>query len=136
MGLLDSLTNQVSGALSGNAGGQHSAIVDAVGGLLSNHEGGLSGLVSAFEKQGLGSVIGSWVGTGQNQAIAPAQLQAVLGNEQIQAIAQKLGISTQDASAHLAQVLPQVVDKLTPTGALPEGGALGGLLGAIKGAMG
>lgn len=134
MGLLDAMAGQVLGALAGNGqDGQHAAMIDAIGGLLGQH-GGLSGLVDAFERQGLGGVIGSWVGTGQNQAITADQLQSVLGSEQVAAIAQQLGLSPGQLSAHLAELLPQVVDKLTPGGVVPEGGALGGLLGMLKGA--
>lgn len=133
MGLLDSMAGQVLGSLAGGGGGgQHSAMIDAIGGLLEQH-GGLSGLVATFEQQGLGGVIGSWVGTGQNQPITADQLQSVLGNEQVAAIAQKLGFSPEQLSGHLAELLPQVIDKLTPGGAIPEGGALGGLLGMLKG---
>jgi uncharacterized protein YidB (DUF937 family) len=56
-----------------------------------------------------------------------------LGSEQVQALAQKLGFTPQELSGHLAELVPQVIDKLTPAGALPEGGALGGLLSMIKG---
>ncbi len=132
MGLLDSIAGQVMGSLSGSNSGQHSALVDEIGGLINNHSGGLSGLVSAFEQQGLGNIVGSWVGSGQNHAISPTQIQAVLGNAQIQAIAQKLGFSPQELSSHLAELLPQIVDKMTPAGSLPGGGMLGGLLGALK----
>ncbi len=108
--------------------------MDLIGGLLGSQQiGGLAGLVTAFEKNGLGGVVASWVGTGQNLPISAEQLQAVLGNEQVQAIAQKLGLSTQDASRSLAELLPQAVDKLTPTGTLPEDTAAGGLTGMLKG---
>ena len=133
MGLLDSIAGQVLGSLSGSNGGQHSGLMDAIGGILNGHEGGLSGLIATFEQHGLGGVIGSWVGTGQNQAISAEQLQAVLGNEQVQAIAQKLGFSTQQVSSHLAELLPQVIDKITPGGVVPENSALNGLLGMLKG---
>ncbi|MES2938815.1 MAG: YidB family protein [Pseudomonadota bacterium] len=135
MGLFDSLAGQVLGSMSGaGAGGDHSSLVDAIGGLLGNQPGGLSGLVSAFEQQGLGGVIGSWIGTGQNQSITAEQLQSVLGSEQVQAIAQKLGFSPDAVSGHLAQLLPQVIDRLTPDGAVPAPDALGGLLDMFKGA--
>ncbi len=135
MGLLDSIAGQVLGSL-GNGSATNAApggLMDVVGNLLNNQQGGLSGLISAFEQNGLGNVVASWVGTGQNLPISAEQLQSVLGNEQVQAIAQKLGFSTQDVSAHLANLLPQVVDKLTPGGTVPEGNAVGGLMGALKG---
>ncbi len=138
MGLFDSIAGQVLGQLTqGNEG--VGGFMQAVGGLINNHPGGLQGLVQAFEQQGLGGVVASWVGTGQNLPISGEQIQAVLGNQQVAAIAQSLGFSPQEASNKLAEFLPQVVDKLTPTGQLPQGGGvdvasvLGGLLGGLKG---
>ena len=132
MGLFDSIAGQVVGAFSDPQGGQPS-LVAAIGGLIGNAEtGGLPGLISAFEQHGLGGVVASWVGTGQNLPISADQLQSVLGNEQIQALAQKFGISTQDIAGQLATMLPQVVDKLTPTGSVPaDGGGLASVLGGL-----
>ena len=75
----------------------------------------------------------SWIGTGENLPISAQQLQSVLGNEQVRAIAQKLGISGDAAASGLASVLPQVIDKLTPTGTVPESGALGQAIDLLKG---
>ncbi|MFG6449502.1 YidB family protein [Roseateles sp. BYS180W] len=131
MGLFDAIAGQVLGSIAGN--GQGSGLMEAVSGLLANHPGGLQGLVSAFEQQGLGGVVSSWIGTGQNLPISAEQIQSVLGSGQIQSLAQSLGFSAQDVSGQLAQLLPQVIDQITPNGALPEGGALEGLLGMLKG---
>ncbi len=96
--------------------------------------GGLQGLVTQFQQGGMGGVIASWISTGQNQPISADQLQAVLGNEHLQQIAGQLGLNTQDVAGHLAQLLPQVVDKLTPNGTIPEGGGnLGSVLGGLFG---
>ncbi|MEY2842765.1 MAG: hypothetical protein RI920_802, partial [Pseudomonadota bacterium] len=76
MGLLDSIAGQVLGSL-GNGGAANSApggLMDVVGNLLNNQQGGLSGLISAFEQNGLGNVVASWVGTGQNLPISAEQL--------------------------------------------------------------
>ena len=137
MGLFDSIAGEVRGALSNVGSEHHAGLLDAVSGLLNNPQiGGVSGLMTAFEKQGLGGVIASWVGTGQNLPISPEQLQGVLGDEHLQAIAQKLGLSTTDVATHLSQLLPSVIDKATPNGQVPQGDGLGGVLGAIKGALG
>jgi uncharacterized protein YidB (DUF937 family) len=139
MGLFDSIAGQVVGALSqgGNGNTNHAGLMDVVSSLINSPQtGGLQGLINQFQQGGLGSVVASWVGTGQNLPISGEQLQALLGNEQIQAMAQKLGISTQDVSAHLAQLLPQVVDHLTPTGEVPAGGlAQGGLEDTLGGLL-
>jgi uncharacterized protein YidB (DUF937 family) len=90
--------------------------------LINNPQtGGLAGLVQSFHKGGLGNIVNSWVASGQNLPISADQVKSVLGAEQIQSIAGKLGVSTDQVSGQLAGLLPQVVDKLTPGGALPDG---------------
>jgi len=132
MGLFDSLAGQVLGSLSGSSGSPHPGLAGVIESVVNNPQtGGLSGLIAAFEQKGLGGVVASWVGTGQNLPISPEQLQAVLGSEQVQALAQQLGMSPQQMSGHLAEILPQVIDKLTPGGSVPQGNELGGLLGAL-----
>ena len=131
MGLLDSIANQVLGSLASSGDGRHAAVVNAIGGLIQS-QGGLESLVNNFHQKGLGSVVASWVGTGQNLPISAEQVQSVLGNEQVQAMAQKLGFSPQEMSGHLAEMLPQVIDKLTPNGAIPQGGGLGALMGLLN----
>jgi uncharacterized protein YidB (DUF937 family) len=81
--------------------------------------GGLGGLVGRFQQNGLGDVIGSWIGPGQNQSIAPSQLGSALGPDVLTSLAQRTGLSEQDLLSHLSQILPGVVDKLTPDGRLP-----------------
>ncbi len=121
MGLLDS----VVGALAGGQSGGDSPLLNVVMQLVNNPQtGGLGGLVQSFQQGGLGDVVKSWVSTGQNLPISAEQIQAVLGGGQLQNIAAQLGMSTEQASGGLADLLPQVVDKLTPNGQLPEGGDL------------
>jgi uncharacterized protein YidB (DUF937 family) len=91
--------------------------------MINNQPGGLSGLVQQFHDKGLGGLVSSWVGTGQNLPISADQLQHVLGSEQVKELAAKAGISPETASAHLSQLLPMLIDKLTPNGQLPEGSA-------------
>ena len=131
MGLLDGLAGQVLGSLSGSSNVAHGGFVEAIGGLINQHPGGLAGLLAEFERGGLGAVAASWVGTGANIPLTPSQLQSVLGSEQLQSIAASLGFTPEQVSSHLAELLPQVVDKLTPNGSLPEQGTLGSLLGSI-----
>jgi uncharacterized protein YidB (DUF937 family) len=134
MGLFDSIAGQVMGALNQGGNGQPGGLMEIVSGLINNPQtGGLQGLIQSFEQNGLGHVIGSWVGTGQNLPISGEQLQAVLGNEQVQAMAQKFGLSPQDIASHLSQLLPQVVDKVTPGGTVPQGDALQSAIGMLGG---
>ncbi len=117
MGLLDNLE---SAAMSNLGGSNSSSPAGGILEMIQNHPGGLSGLVQAFQSNGLGGLVNSWVSTGANQPTTAAQIQPVLGSSQIQAIAQKLGVSPETASATVAQYLPMVIDKLTPNGAVPE----------------
>jgi uncharacterized protein YidB (DUF937 family) len=98
--------------------GRHAQVVNAVGNFIQQ-QGGLENLINTFHQRGLGSVVSSWVGTGHNLPISADQLAHVMGNAQVQAMAQKLGFSPQEMQAHLAEILPQVVDKLTPGGVVP-----------------
>jgi uncharacterized protein YidB (DUF937 family) len=136
MGLFDSVVGALgqaqAGAGASAVAGAQPGLLDAVAGLLGN--GGLEGLVAQFEQGGLGHVIGSWIGSGQNLPIAADQLHRVLGNETLAGLAQQLGLSHGDVAAQLSQLLPQVIDKLTPQGQVPQGG-LGGI-GSLLGALG
>jgi uncharacterized protein YidB (DUF937 family) len=88
---------------------------EGTGGLL----GGLGGLLDKLQKGGLGNVTNSWVGSGQNQPVSPGQLGPALGSDLIKALAQRSGLSEEELTKQLSQVLPGVVDKLTPAGRLP-----------------
>jgi uncharacterized protein YidB (DUF937 family) len=115
MGLLDNLESMAMG----KAGGSNPEVA-AVLAMIQNHPGGVGGLVEAFHSNGLGGVVNSWIGNGQNQAVTPEQIQQVLGSGQVQALAQKLGVSPEQASATLSQLLPTVMDKLSPNGTAPD----------------
>jgi uncharacterized protein YidB (DUF937 family) len=89
--------------------------------------GGLGGLLNQFQQSGLGDVVKSWIGPGQNQPISPNQLGAALGPQIIKILAQQTGMSEQEISTHLSQILPNVVDKLTPNGRMPTQAELANL---------
>ncbi len=99
--------------------------------LKSSESGGAEGLLSTFNEKRLGEVMSSWIGTGENLPISSEQIQQVLGSDQVQQIAEKLGVSPDDASRGLAEMFPQIVDKLTPDGSLPTQDLLHQGLGMI-----
>jgi uncharacterized protein YidB (DUF937 family) len=117
MGLLDDIANKVA-ADRGNPLASH--LME----MIHNQPGGLSGLLQNFHDKGLGELVTSWVGTGQNLPISADQIQQVLGSEQVQQLAAKCGISSGAVSAQLAQLFPTVVDKLTPNGEMPTPSSL------------
>ncbi len=94
-------------------------------------QGGVTGLVQKFHDNGLGHVVESWIGTGGNQPISPDQVHQVFGAEQIQSLAQQLGIDPSHAAAGLAQILPNLVDKLTPNGQVPAASEIEQQLGTL-----
>jgi uncharacterized protein YidB (DUF937 family) len=118
MGLLDTLLGSIAGKPETTGG------TDPLAGMLSallTQNGGLQGLMSKFSQGGLGDVFSSWVGMGENKAVSPDQLHNVLGSDQIQALAAKLGVDPAQASGLLAAYLPKIVDKLTPAGQVDPG---------------
>jgi uncharacterized protein YidB (DUF937 family) len=101
--------------------------------LINNPDtGGLGGLIQLFQSKGLGDIISSWIGTGENQPVSGDQIVDALGSEKIREIAQKLGMSGEDASTSLAALLPKIIDGLTPEGKVPQGGMLEQGLSLLK----
>ena len=119
-----SLLDQVVGALaSGESGG--SSLLQTVLQLVNNPQtGGLEGLIRSFQQGGLGDIVNSWVAKGQNLPVSGEQIESVLGGSVLQDLAGQLGVSPQQASGSLADVLPQLIDQMTPNGELPQGGDL------------
>jgi uncharacterized protein YidB (DUF937 family) len=81
--------------------------------------GGLGRVLSQFQQAGYGPQADSWVSTGRNAPIDGDILSQVLGSGQIDEIAQRLGMSRRDAADQMATALPDVVDRMTPRGAVP-----------------
>ena len=117
MGLLDNLENQ---ALGNVLGGSSNPLATSVLQMIQNQPGGLQGMVQSFQQKGMGGVVSSWVGTGANSPITADQVHQVLGSDQVKALAAKAGINPDTASAAIAQMLPVIVDKLTPNGSVPD----------------
>ncbi len=121
MGLFDDLAGKALGMLSGGSGENSD---NPLGGILEmvmpKDSGGLGGLLQSFQQKGLGDTVASWIGKGENLPISADQIQSVLGNETIQNLAAKFGISSDEISTMLAQYLPGTVDKLTPDGNIPD----------------
>lgn len=110
-----------------------SAAIDLLQGA---EHGGLAGVLERFNQAGYAEQVKSWVGTGANLPLSPEDLQRVLGEGKLAEIAQRAGLSTDQLKAELAQVLPQVVDKLTPDGRLPDNGIVQQGLSMLRGKLG
>lgn len=153
MGLMDSLigaaTNAAMGSLTGHnqaqpggnggIGGLDPQVLIGIVGALMNSSGGLSGILSKLQQSGLGDAAASWVGNGSNQQVSPAALGSALGPDLMGMIARQLGGNQEQAAGTMADLLPGLIDRLTPQGQVPADngmGALGGLLGGGGGQAG
>lgn len=131
-----SILDTMKSALGGDSGQQQNDLMSTVMNLIGGQGGGLQGLISQFSSKGLGDVVNSWVSTGKNLPVSPEQLKGVLGSDTVNSLASKTGMDVNALTAKLSEMLPQVVDKLTPDGKVPEGdlmtkgmSMLGGMFG-------
>lgn len=139
--VLGMLTNRGGGAAAGSGGalgdilggmlggggatarGGGGGLGDILGGMLGGSAGGaggLGGLLEQFQRAGFAEQANSWVSTGQNIPIPPDAIGQVFGGGALSQIAQQAGISEAEASQGLSQILPEVVDRLTPGGSVPD----------------
>lgn len=132
MGILDSIVSSM-GAGSPQAGAQAS-LLPALIELVKNYPGGLQGLIEKFQQGGLGDVIASWIGSGQNQPVSPDQLQSVLGDGIVGNLSEKSGLDVNTVLSSLSVMLPSLVDQATPNGSADDVG--GSLLGSLSGLLG
>jgi len=109
----------------GASGGLSDLLKGGLGGLLAGGaagtvlSGGLGDLLNQLQQGGHGDAANSWVGKGENKAIAPGDLANALGADQIESLSAQSGLSRQELLSGLSQYLPQVIDHLTPDGRLP-----------------
>ncbi|SDN65618.1 YidB family protein [Streptomyces wuyuanensis] len=130
-GLLGSLLGGGQGGSSGGnilgaligalAGGGKAGAAGAGGGADGSP---LGGLLDVLARSGLADQAQSWIGTGQNQQVSGGQIAEALPNETLDKVARDTGVTPQEAADRIAQSLPQAVDKLTPSGQLPQGSSL------------
>jgi len=109
-------------------------ITSALSGLIGNSEGGLDlgALVGGLSQNGLGEIVGSWLGNGENASISMDQITDLLGSEKVAEFASSLGISEESAKGALADSLPQVVDQATAG----EGSIMDEMLAQVGGPSG
>ena len=131
MGLFDELAGGLAGKLS--SGGDKNKLFESIMGLINNPQtGGLSGLAQMFKDKGLGDAISSWISTGKNLPVSAEQIQQVLGADQVQEISDNAGVSKEEASSGLAALLPEIIDKLTPDGKVPDSDMLAQGMNKLK----
>jgi uncharacterized protein YidB (DUF937 family) len=134
-------SNLLSGLGGGEGAVDPSKLVGGVQDVFAS-QGGVEGLLAKLRAGGLGEHVDSWVSTGENKPVEPAQLGAALGPDTVNQLAAKTGVSIQQLLPMLAAFLPMIINHLTPNGTAPKSGEpanqpdLGGLLGGLLGSGG
>jgi uncharacterized protein YidB (DUF937 family) len=127
VGLLD----EAVGALGGRGGSGNQAM-GALGGLVER-AGGVQGILSKLEASGLGDKVDSWIGTGPNKSISADEVKRALGPDEVKQAAARAGVSEDQAAGGVADALPNLIDKISPGGKLPDIGPLDDMLaGFVK----
>ena len=112
MGLLDQIAS-VASKLTGQPAGQSMSLLGPLTQLISAPQnGGISGLIQKFQAQGLGSIITSWLSSGDKLPISPEQVKAVFAGEQLQTLASQSGLDTDQVAEQLTELRPKVVRQL------------------------
>lgn len=128
MGLFDEVLS-MAGSVMGQQQTQHAGALTAILGYINSPQvGGIAGLQKMFQQGGLSEIFSSWVSTGQNLPISADALQNVLHSGALQQAAQKAGIDPTQLTGMMSTLLPNLVDKLTPNGQIPDAGALQSIL--------
>ena len=115
-------TDEMGGGFGGGGGGLGGILGGGLGGILG---GGLGSLIEHFNRSGHGDVIGSWIGTGRNRPIGPHELHDALGDDTVETLARETGMPRDELLSELSDTLPDVVDRLTPDGRLPDEAEMG-----------
>jgi uncharacterized protein YidB (DUF937 family) len=118
MGIFDEIEKVGGSVLGGSAlGTEHAGALSAVTDYINSPQvGGISGLQRMFQEKGLGGIVSSWIGTGQNLPISTDQLNSVLHCDALNQVATKFGLDPNMLQSMMTQLLPHVVDKMTPNG--------------------
>lgn len=135
MSLFDTMAGALGGAL--DAGSAHQGLagemLDMIGGAQG---GGLASLVRTFEGHGLGSLIASWIATGRNLPVTADQIASVLGPGRVNQLAAKFDLAPGAVTSQLARLLPELVDRLTPHGSIPDSDVLQEGLSLLRARLG
>ena len=134
MSLLDTLASMAGGGEQGGSASLLPALIEQ----LNKYPGGLSGLIASFQQGGLGEIVASWIGKGQNLPVSADQLGRVLDPGVVDELAAKTGQDAGSVLGSLSALLPQLVDKATPDGAIQPGQGFNpaDLLGSLSGLFG
>jgi len=134
MGLFDGVAGAVLGKVLGGGQAGDQGVLTDIALELFNQNGGIGGILDKFKEGGLGDAAASWVSLGENLPVSADQVASVFGNSAITDLAAKFGISPDVLTSQIAQHLPEVINKVTPSGTVSEesGNLLTSILGMLK----
>jgi uncharacterized protein YidB (DUF937 family) len=138
-GPLGGLESMLGGVMSGGVSSVLPAVIDMIGGKSGGASGkggasnGLQDVIEALQKNGLGDIVGSWVGMGPNRKVTKSQVKKGLGKDKIKHLAEQSGLPEDEVAQHLTTILPSLVNNLTPDGKVPDLASLEKSLGGLQG---
>lgn len=137
MNLFTEIVQRLAGSDPASAQRQSRSLIEGLLDMLQDDStGGIEGIRNRAQRQGLSDIISSWIGTGQNRPITPDQVTDVLGRERVEALSQRAGIPASEGANVLSQFLPELIDKLTPEGHVPQKGQMSTIGKVLLGGLG
>ena len=112
MSLFNSVLSAAGSMMMSQDQKEQASLLPALIQVVNQYPGGISGLMQAFQQGGLGAIVSSWMGQGQNLPVEPNQLQQVLGSSMLSDLAGKSGLNQSSVLSHLTTLLPVIVDKV------------------------
>jgi uncharacterized protein YidB (DUF937 family) len=118
--VLGMLANRGAQGQTPRSGGLGDVLGQVLGGAGGSGGGGLGGLLSQLQQAGFGEQADSWVSRGPNKPISPDAMTQIFGRDGLEQISRQAGVSQEEASQGLSQLLPEMVNHVTPDGTVPD----------------
>jgi outer membrane protein OmpA-like peptidoglycan-associated protein/uncharacterized protein YidB (DUF937 family) len=118
MSVLDSVVHDVGGQL-GISSSSVSSVLSELLAFINREDGGVGAFLERFRRAGVGGLVNSWLG-GETKAVAVETVESALGRDTISNIANRAGISFSTAASAIAMLLPKLIQRLAPGGAIPS----------------
>ncbi len=116
--------------LGDNAGGMMEALSGITGGNLD-----MGALMGKLTEGGLGDQVQSWMGDGENAPVSADEIKSALGEDQIAAASEKMGVDADTAAQQLSDALPDLADKFSGGGSMLDASSLMDKLGGASGVL-
>lgn len=125
--MFSGIINQVASSVLGDKANA----IKLVKGLIDS-QGGISNVLAKFNAGGLGDIVSSWLGSGENKEISADNVDQIFGKDEIEKVAQQNDVEPSGASNLVAQFLPKIVDMISPNGSADEKSLGGGVEDLLK----